>query len=145
MELPRNVQEIASVIGRERALFLISQLPRTRVESKQWSAVFLYVPKQLKPDDRLVRILGWNNASKLTNHFGGELIQLSSCDYIYKNFLHRSMARMFADGMKVKDIAQLLGVSERTVSRHCIVKTQEEPKLHNDNFRPDITHIKANS
>ena len=133
MELPRTVQEIADVIGRERALFLISQLPRIRVQSKNWNAVFLYAGKTIKPDDNLVKILGWNDASKLVRYFGGELLQLSSCDYIYRRFLHSSMARMHAEGMATKDIAELFGVSERTVSRHCNDKPQKDTTPANDN------------
>lgn len=133
MELPRSVQEIADVIGRERALYLIGQLPKTRVESKKWNAVFLYVPKQLKLTDNLLKILGWNDAMKMVNTFGGELIQLPACEYIYRDFMHRSMKRMNQEGMSIREIAELFGVSERTVARHCNDKPQKDIAAANDN------------
>lgn len=142
MELPRCIQEIAGVIGRERALYLIGQLPRIRIESKQWSKAILYVPKRLKVDDTLVRILGWNDATKMVNTFGGEMLHPGNCDYVYRAFLHRSINRMFTEGMSVKAIAELLELSERTVKRHCDDKPQQENQPANDNT-PQITSHRA--
>lgn len=133
MELTQTVQEIADVIGRERALYLIGQLPTTRVESRKYNKVLLYVPKRLTLDHILVKILGWNDASKLVRVFAGELIQVSNCEYIYRSFLHRSIKRMTAEGMTAKAVAELLGVSERTVIRHSDDKPKKEIPSANDN------------
>lgn len=133
MELPRTVQEIADVIGRERALFLIGQLPKLWVQSQQYHKVILYVPKRLKPSDPLVKILGWNEASKMVQHFGGEMLHPANCEYIYRHFIHRSIKRMHSDGMDAKAIAELLDVSERTVKRHCTDKPHKDTSPANDN------------
>lgn len=142
MELTQTVQDIADVIGRERALYLIGKLPTTRVESRGYNKVLLYVPKNLPVDHLLVTILGWNDAAKLVRHFGGELIQVSNCEYIYRAFLHRSIKQMTADGMTVKAVAELLGLSERTVSRHSADKPKKEITAGNDN-NPQINPIRA--
>lgn len=133
MELTQTVQEIADVIGRERALYLIGQLPTTRVESRQYNKVLLYVPKSLAMDHILVKILGWNDASKLAKVFAGELIQVSNCEYIYRAFLHRSIKQLTKEGMSAKAVAELFGVSERTVIRHSDDKPKKELSAANDN------------
>lgn len=138
MELPRTVQEIADVIGRERALFLIGQLPKCTSRDPRYPAaikqhVILYVPKRLKPDDLLVKILGWNDASKLVSYFGGEILQPGTCAEIYRNFLRNSARRMHADGVQAKEIAELLELSERTVKRYCADNPQKDIHAANDN------------
>ena len=133
MQLTQTVQEIADVIGRERALYLIGKLPTTRVQSRGYDKVLLYVPKSLTFDHVLTKILGWNDASKLVSVFGGELIQVSNCEYIYRAFLHRSIKTLKASGMTTKQIAELLSLSERTVARHCDDKPNKENNPANDN------------
>lgn len=136
MELPGTVQEIADVIGRDRALLLIGQLPKLWVPSQQYHKVILYVPKRLKPDDTLVKILGWNDASLMVKHFGGEMLHPANCEYIYRRFIHSSIQRMHSEGMEAKAIAELLDVSERTVKRHCKDKPQRDITPANDNHQP---------
>lgn len=126
MELPHCVQEIADVIGRERALYLIGKLPRVRIESKQWSKSILYVPKRLTFDHILTKILGWNDATKLVNVFGGEILHPGNCDYIYRNFLRESIRKMAADGMTPKQLSELFNLSDRTIKRCTNDKPQQE-------------------
>lgn len=135
MELPRTVQEIADVIGSERALFLIGQLPKLWVPSQQYHKVILYVPKRIRPNDPLVKILGWSDASKMVQHFGGEMLHPANCEYIYRHFIHRSIKRMHREGMDAKAIAELLDVSERTVKRHCTDKPHKDTSPANDNHQ----------
>ncbi|ENG6107231.1 hypothetical protein [Serratia marcescens] len=112
------VQEIADVIGRERALYLIGQLPRIHIASRQYSKVILYVPKRLTPEHALIKILGRDDADKLVNAFGGENLHPGNCEYLYRDFLHRTIKRMRGEGVRTRDIAALLGMSERNVTRH---------------------------
>ena len=140
MQLPASAQEIADVIGRERALYLIGQLPRcyqTRKNSKQTSwHVILYVPKTLKPDHQLVRLLGWHDAMRLVDAFGGEILQPANCAHIYRAFRDQSAIRMAREGMKPAAIAELLGMSDRTVRNLLREKAQEEQPAANDNNPP---------
>lgn len=145
MRLPASVQEIADVIGSDRALYLVGQLPRcyqTRKDSKSTSwHVILYVPKQLKPDHQLVQVLGWHDAVRLVNAFGGEILQPASCAHIYKRFRDQSIIRMAGEGMKTAEIAELMEVSDRHV-RNLLrqEKAQEELMAANDNTRPSSRH-----
>lgn len=129
MRLPASVQEIANVIGVDRALYLVGQLPRC--VSKKSTHVILYVPKSsfLKPDHRLVQILGWQQAYNLCCHFGGEILQPATCADLYRDFRNRSILRLImTEQMTVKTVAEMFDMSERQVSN--IVKkweiTQEE-------------------
>ncbi len=135
MRLPSSVQEIADVIGRDRALFLVGQLPRCYVATvghKSWR-VMLYVPKDLNPDHDLVRILGWPDAVKLVAGFGGEILNPASCAEVYRAFRDKTALGMAEQGMKPTAIAELLGVSDRQVRNLIREKTQEALAAGNDN------------
>lgn len=117
MRLPGVVQEIADVIGRERALYLVGQLPRCYAGTaghKSWR-VIMYVPKTLKADHQLVHLLGWHDARRLVDAFGGEILQPPTCAEIYRKFRDASIIRMARSGMKSTAIADLMEVSERHV------------------------------
>ncbi|GGH64905.1 hypothetical protein GCM10010975_32180 [Comamonas phosphati] len=129
MQLPESAQEIADVIGRERALYLIGQLPRYvgGAPGKQSTRVILYVPKSLTDDHDLVRILGRDDAEKLCHHFGGEILNPANCSEIYRRYRDQEMARMvdemvgigLPNGYAVAQVASLFDVSGRTVRNAC--------------------------
>lgn len=121
MELPKSVAEIADVIGRDRALYLVGQLPRYKVRdgrgSAQSSRLFLYVPtrSRLTPEHELVGMVGWHDAEKLSRHFGGELLHPAPCAEIYRRFRDQSICDLLSDGLPVDNVARIIGVSERHV------------------------------
>lgn len=144
MRLPKSVQEIADVIGVEQALFLVGQLPRCVIRDKRYpnaktTHVILYVPTaaRLAPDHQLVRLLGWRDAVKLCQHFGGEILHPANCADIYRKFRDRSIVRMVrADGMDPALVAELMEVSRRHVSNLLREIPQQEQHAANDNDRP---------
>lgn len=118
-DLPKSVREIADVIGRQEALFLIGQLP-TRYsgkEGRESTRVNLYVPKRLNPTHQLVRILGWHNANRLVRAFGGEILYPGNCQQIYQHYRRQTILRMLNEGQKRADIAKLLKVDISCVSK----------------------------
>lgn len=131
MELPGCAQEIAEVIGREKTLFLIGQLPRS--PSRSWRVV-LYVPKRLPVDHDLVKLLGWNDADKLRKHFGGEILQPSNCNVVYRKARNRSARAMAADGMPIPQIADILDLTPRQVRNILAETPPEEITANNDNL-----------
>ncbi|WP_156429503.1 hypothetical protein [Burkholderia sp. TSV86] len=143
MRLPRSVQEIADVIGCERALYLIGQLPRCITRDRRYpnataSHVVLYVPTaaRLPLDHDLVRILGWNDAVKLCRVFGGEILQPASCAEIYRRYRDAEIVRMKSAGVRTQYIASVFGVTEQTVRfvfRAGKNPQEELPKAANDN------------
>jgi hypothetical protein len=143
MRLPKSVQEIADVIGTELALFLVGQLPRCVIRDKRYpnaktTHVILYVPTaaRLAPDHQLVRLLGWHQAVKLCQHFGGEILHPANCADVYRQFRDRSIVRMVrADGMDPAMVAEMMDVSRRHVSNLLRENPQQERDAANDNNR----------
>ena len=111
-KLPQSVEEIAEVIGREKALYLIGQLPQSG--SRSWR-VCLYVPKRLPVDHDLVRILGWHDARKLAYAFSGMILQPSNCRSIYRAYRDREILRLADEGMSVAEIASVVELSSYRV------------------------------
>lgn len=141
MRLPASVQELANVIGTDRALYLVGQLPRCF--SKKSTHVILYVPKaaNLKPDHRLVHILGWNDAVKLCRAFGGEILQPATCADLYRSFRNKSIRRLVNDeGMKPREVAAMFEMSERQITNILKEKPQEGHTAANDNYPQNGTH-----
>lgn len=124
--LPRTAQELADVIGRDCALRLIGQLPRCS-PSGHSEVVMLYVPKELAPDHRLVRLIGWDAAARLVDAFGGEVLLPANCANLYRAFRDRSIARLHAEhDLPVKVIAEWFEVSDRHVRN---VLRKEKPQV----------------
>lgn len=138
MRLPASVREIADVIGDERALYLVGQLPKcyakdARYPNAKSAHVIMYVPKSLKPNHPLVKILGWVDASKLAAVFGGEILKPGSCIEIYRAFRDRSIVRMLTEGTPPKYIAEIMGMCERSVRNLMREIPQEAVTAANDN------------
>jgi hypothetical protein len=114
MSLPDTVQEIADVIGRERALYLIGHLPRCG--SRSWR-VAVYVPRKMPIDHRLVEILGWRDAERLARRFGGEILQPSNCSFLERGWRNREIARLRDEGLSSREIGERLDVNPETVKK----------------------------
>lgn len=148
MRLPDSVMEIAEVIGRERALFLLGQLPRCYVKdsrradtAKGWRSerVMLYVPKTLKPDHYLVQILGWHDAQRMVQAFGGEVLCPANCRTVYQPHRDQGIRRMHGDGVPITMIAQWFGMTERRV-RQVLEIPQEATTSTNGHNRANSTN-----
>lgn len=106
--LPESVAEIAEVIGREKALYLIGQLPSSG--SRKWRKC-VYIPKYLPADHKLVELLGWNDAAKLSYAFAGMILQPSNCRFLHRAHRNREIHRMDAEGLSVIKIADMVELS----------------------------------
>jgi len=126
MELPESVQEIAEVIGVESALYLISKLPTCEVKDNPShgakhraggvsTRVILYVPKKLKPNHRLVQILGEERAQKLVEGFGGETLHPANCAGHYRRWRNSEVVRMHSEGVTETELAQIMGLTRRHI------------------------------
>lgn len=122
LPLPQSVAEIAEVIGREKALYLIGQLPRS--SSRSWRVV-LYVPKRLPVDHELVRLIGWHDAERMRKHFGGEILQPSNCNFVYRRARNKFARRMYSDGTPITQIADMLDLTPRQI-RNLLAETPPE-------------------
>lgn len=125
------------MLGRERALFLIGRLPRfVRMDSRQGEQVILYVPRTLKPDHPLVRLIGWADADKLVQAFGGELLKPANCGNVYRGFRDASIRRMVSEGVPAVLVAEWFGLTARHVKNLAMEIPQEgRVGAANDNRR----------
>lgn len=139
MRLPDSAQEIADVIGRDQALYLIGQLPTCYAGTngrKSWRPM-LYVPKSIKPDHPLVRIIGWKDAQKLVDEFGGMILYPANCSEIYRAFRDQSIVQLAIQGIDRKEIAEIMGVTDRHVRSVLRRENPQEAKTAaNDNTAP---------
>lgn len=119
-DLKGDLRSIAEVIGRQSALYLVSQCPRYKTEKRAGKGqLLLYVPKirSLTVDHRLVKTLGYLNASKLSKEFGGELLVLAHCNQMILQARNTGIKEMSKYGFSVKDLADIFHVTERIVLR----------------------------
>lgn len=113
-ELPHSVQEVAEVIGRERALYLAGQLPRCG--SRAWRR-FISIPRpaRLKSDHRLVQVLGWDDAQALCEVFQGENIELATCTEMIRSWRDLNVRRLAQQGNSSAELARIFGLSQRQI------------------------------
>lgn len=141
MQLPASAQEIANVIGREATLSLIGQLPRCiagKVRKKS-SHVIMYVPKRIGLDHPLVRMIGWIDASRLVQAFGGEIMFPANCAGIHRAFRDKEILKMLADGLKPVVVAAAVGISERHVRN---IIREKPPEDFPGGARDDLDALK---
>ncbi len=123
------------MIGREAALRLIGGLPQCGRRS--WRVV-LYVPKpsRLRQGHRLVKVLGYDQAMKLCEAFGGEILQPSNCNFIARNFRNTTIKAKAAKGVKPADIAEAVQITARQVRNVLNAAKEQAPEENqpaNDN------------
>jgi hypothetical protein len=123
-DLPQTVQEVAAVIGRERTLYLIGQLPQCG--KRPWR-VLVYVPSELPPDHQLVKILGREDAEKLSREFGGLCLQLGRCIGVVRKFRNKAIERMYREGMEAEEIAEVFQLTDRAI-RNILHATTDYPR-----------------
>jgi hypothetical protein len=88
--------------------------------------VNLYVPtlERLRLDHPLVKILGWPDAAKLSQAFGGEIMYPANCAEIVREFRNDSIVMMARQGMKPDAIGEVFKITGRNVR---YVLTREIP------------------
>lgn len=112
--LPTSVQDIADVIGRDDALYLIGQLPQVK-RSNGGNEVLLYVPtlQRLTPDHRLSQILGFPLARKFSVHFGGQLLKPANCNGFVREFRNKSICEFRESGHSIAEISEIFQITTK--------------------------------
>ena len=106
--LPESVAEIAEVIGREKALEFVGNLPQAG--KRPWR-VCVYIPKTLPANHRLVELLGWHDAARMVSAFSGMILQPSNCRYLEREARWRRVLELAAEGAPEDEIADHIGLS----------------------------------
>lgn len=118
--LPQTVRDVAEVIGRRQAFILAGAVcPPATAErrSDRGRSGCIYVPIALTTgrNERLVEILGHDDAKRIVDAFGGMILHFPCCEAFARYYRDRAIQRMAADGWNRKAVAWMFGVSERTV------------------------------
>lgn len=130
------------MIGRERALFLVGQLPNAYRAARGQSdgCADLYVPATLKPEHPLVAMLGWPDAMRMVRAFGGCILQLSKCADLLRDWRDANIRRLHRDGLSVAELAEWFSLSDRMVRN---IVREEIPHEANDNARQQTAALRA--
>lgn len=116
-KLPDSVQMIADVIGEDAALELVRRWPRQPDKRYSCDRIIVSIPKRPTTSSRLVAILGWDNAAKLSREFGGEVLTLATCANLRRNDRDQAIARALANNATPAAISLRFGLNERHVRR----------------------------
>ncbi|UYM14273.1 hypothetical protein [Endozoicomonas euniceicola] len=105
--LPKSVQEVADVIGREKAL---------KLAGRANGCVYVPHPQKITEAHFLSQVIGLEAALALSNEFRGIIIHLATCRFLYTAWRDRSIHRMRQNGMYIADIASLFGITPRHIN-----------------------------
>lgn len=117
-DLTGDIRSIAEIIGKQQALFLVSQYPRYKSKKRNGEGqLLLYVPKEsrLGFEHKLIEILGYTDAVKLCREFGGELLSLSFCKHIILKRRNDGIIDMLKQGYSSEQLADFFNLSTRAV------------------------------
>jgi len=104
-DLPESLAEIAAVIGREGALRLVHACGGTRI----------FVPRQLRVQHKLVTWLGFEQANRLSRHFGGETLTVVRAAELLRRTRNREIVRRYDSGVGVRQLARENALTERQI------------------------------
>ncbi|MBF0270880.1 MAG: hypothetical protein HQL98_02230 [Magnetococcales bacterium] len=104
-DLPGSLEEIAEVIGREGALQLVNACGGTRI----------FVPRKLRVQHKLVTMLGFEQARRLSHHFGGETLTVVRAAELLRRTRNREIVRRYDAGTGVRQLARDNALTERQI------------------------------
>ncbi len=104
-EFPESLSDIKDVIGYEGAMTLLDNCAGTR----------LFIPKNMKAQHKLSKLLGLEQANLMSRHFGGETISIVRAAKAKRAARNREIVHLYDSGMRVPDIARRMELTERQV------------------------------
>lgn len=104
--LPKSVQEVAEVIGREKAL---------KLAGKANGCLYVPYPKRITESHFIAQVIGLESAKMLAEEFPGFILHLATCRFLYTAWRDRSIHRMRSSGESVGNIAELFKITPRHV------------------------------
>jgi Mor family transcriptional regulator len=104
-EFPESLTDIKDVIGYEGAITLLNKCAGTR----------LFIPKNMKAQHKLSKLLGLEKANLMSGHFGGETISIARAAKARRAVRNKEIIRRYDAGERVPDIAQDVELTERQI------------------------------
>ena len=115
--LPGSAEELAQAIGRGNAIALLGHVYFSRpVSVRKWRVAF-YVPKRIRADHWICEVIGPFASMALAQAFGGSNLQVASCSHLRRAFYKSTAISMHEVGVPKREIAEILGYTERWVSK----------------------------
>ncbi|MBF0446703.1 MAG: hypothetical protein HQL67_00735 [Magnetococcales bacterium] len=103
--LPESLLDIKEVIGYEGAMILLDRCAGTR----------LFIPKNMKTQHKLAKLLGFEQAQLMSKYFGGETLSIVRAARAKRDIRNKEIIRLYDAGAKVPDIAQQMELTERQI------------------------------
>lgn len=114
MRLPKSVQQIADVVGRDKAMQMVRAL-RERQSGKTLS-IYVPQPERLHINHALVELLGYEDALALCQAYGGTHLYPSAMRYLHRAVRNRQILALRDTGMTLDEVAEQLGLSRKWVA-----------------------------
>ena len=102
---PQSLLDIMDVIGEDAGLILLDNLAGTR----------LFIPKEMKPTNRLVELIGMDLAETMARTFSGETISVPRAARARREMRNIAIREAYDGGERVPDIGQRVELTERQV------------------------------
>lgn len=103
--LPQSLREIAEAIGDGIAQKLM----------KEFAGIRAFIPKRLAPGHRLIRLLGEEDAKRLSHHFGGETLFIPRGAKAERARRNQEIVAGYDSGTPVRTLAQKHNLTERQI------------------------------
>ena len=119
--LPAIMRDVAAVIGRRQAFALSGAVcPRKTPDRRgvtRGRAGCVYVPRTLRDgrSERLIEILGRDDAQRMVDAFGGEILHFPPCYRFMQWHRDAAIRRMAAEGSPLWVVAWMFDMTERNV------------------------------
>lgn len=118
--LPPILEEISSVIGRDKTITLVGKLPRSaqiKRDGRTRQRIYLYIPKTLTPEHKLIELLGYEDALKMVDAFAGEIICVPSLKNMHTHFLHHSIRAQYGAGVNIEILVIIFNMTRKNIQR----------------------------
>ncbi|MBF0422318.1 MAG: hypothetical protein HQL73_04935 [Magnetococcales bacterium] len=105
VRFPDSLKAICDAIGLDDTIKLVSTLGGTRV----------FIPKHIGAGHRLVHLLGWKAARKLSLLFGGECLSVVRGAPALRAQRNKEIIAQYNRGVRVADLARSFALTERRI------------------------------
>lgn len=104
-QLPESLTEIAEIIG----------LPSTLTLVEKWGGTRIFIPRQVAAQHKLANLLGFEQARKMSRHFGGETLTIARAANVIRSIRNREITRRYDEGEGVRLLAVEHNLTERQI------------------------------
>ena len=105
LPLPGELEEIANLVGRQKALMIAGR----------YGGKSLGIPIDPKPNHKLTEVVGLEDAIKISKEFRGITLCIPRCEHILRAYRNRMIIRRYKAGESIEALALDFEVSTRLI------------------------------